>query len=76
MSRSPTEYLRHILDEADFLTEQSVGLTEEVFLTDEALKRAVVRSLEVIGEATKNLPDDFRAKHLEVPWRSLAGRST
>lgn len=73
MSRSETEYLRHILDEAHYLAETSEGLSEERFQNDETLKRAFVRSLEIIGEATKNLSDDLRARHPDVEWRAMAG---
>lgn len=73
MSRSETEYLRHILDEALYLAETSEGLSEERFQNDETLKRAFVRSLEIIGEATKNLSDDLRARHPDVEWRAMAG---
>ncbi len=54
MSRSPDDYLQHILQETAYLLGDSRGLTQEVFLQDERLKRAFARSLEVIGEATKN----------------------
>lgn len=73
MSRSPADYLRHILDEIDFLLEQVEGLTKETFLRDETRKRAFVRSLEVIGEATKNLPVAVRERYDEIDWRAMAG---
>jgi len=73
MSSEPREYLQHILVEADYLIAQSVGLTWDRFSTDETLRRAFVRSLEVIGEATKKVPDDFRARYPSVEWRSMAG---
>jgi uncharacterized protein with HEPN domain len=47
-------------------------LTYERFAADETLRRAFVRSLEIIGEAVKNLPDEFRASHPEVAWRPIA----
>lgn len=53
MSISAQAYLRHIISEAQFLAERIAGLDKDVFLQDETLKRAFVRSLEVIGEATK-----------------------
>ena len=53
MSFEPREYLRHILTEADYLVETGQDLTLERFQGDATLQRAFVRSLEVIGEATK-----------------------
>ncbi|MEK6408252.1 MAG: HepT-like ribonuclease domain-containing protein [Acidobacteriota bacterium] len=73
MSISPVEYLRHILDETDFLTNRFARVSKEDFLTDETLKRAAVRSLEIIGEAVKKLPDDFRNRYIAVDWRAIAG---
>lgn len=73
MSRSPIEYLRHILDEAAYLMSETQGLDKDEFMRDETRKRAFVRSLEVVGEAVKNVPDDFRQKHSHVEWRALAG---
>jgi uncharacterized protein with HEPN domain len=73
MSRSETEYLRHIQDEAHYLAEASREVSWDEFSSDETLKRAFVRSIEVIGEATKNLSDDFRDRYPEVEWRSMAG---
>jgi len=73
MSFEPRDYLRHILVEADYLIGRSAGLSFEAFATDETLRRAFVRSLEIIGEATKKVPDAFRASHPAVEWRSMAG---
>ena len=73
MSRRTSDYLRHILDETAYLRSVSQGLKREQFLTDGTLKRACVRSLEIIGEAVKNLPADFRQDHCEIEWRLLAG---
>ena len=65
--------LHHILVEADYLIGRSEGLSFEVFVADETLRRAFVRSLEIIGEAAKKVPDDFRATYSEVEWRAMAG---
>lgn len=73
MSRSETEYLRHILEEARYLTDASRERSWEQFSEDETLKRAFVRSIEVIGEATKNLSTELRNRYPEVEWRSMAG---
>jgi uncharacterized protein with HEPN domain len=52
MSHSPEDYLQHIWDETEYLFQSSQNLSKEDFLKDETLKRAYIRSLEVIGEAT------------------------
>jgi len=73
MSKSPVEYLRHILDELDYLAETSAGLGEPDFAKNLTLQKAFVRSLEIIGEAVKNLPEDFKVKYSQVNWKSYAG---
>ncbi len=73
MSSLPTEYLRHMLAEANYIVEQSADLERHEFLADETLKRAFVRSLEIIGEAAKHVPDDFRTQQPQLEWRAMAG---
>ena len=73
MPKSPLERLRHIRDECAYLTKRTDGLTQDEFLASEDLKRAFVRSLEIIGEATKQVPQQFREEHPDLPWRLMAG---
>lgn len=73
MSPSGREYLHHIRDEAEYLLNAAEGLSKESFLRDETLKRAFVRSLEIIGEATKKVPEPVRKSFPEVDWRAMAG---
>lgn len=73
MSFEPLDYLRHILVEVDYLLATRSDLTFEVFSSDETLHRAFVRSLEIIGEAAKKVPNDFRKEHTEIDWRAMAG---
>jgi uncharacterized protein with HEPN domain len=74
MSKEPVEYLKHIRDENLYiLSITSKGITKEEFLNDETLKRSVVRSLEIIGEATKKIPADFKIKWNNVKWKEMAG---
>ena len=73
MSRSSLEYLRHILDETIYLSHQTSGLSKKEFLQDETLRRAFVRSIEIIGEATKQVPEDIRKKYPHIQWRAMAG---
>lgn len=67
------EYLKHIRDECEFLIEKSEGLTREKFVDDETLKRAFVRSLEIIGEATKKISNEFKQKYPDLNWKEMAG---
>ena len=73
MSRSVREYLQHILDETNYLLNETQGLDKHTFLRNETLKRAFVRSLEIIGEAAKQIPDDLRRQHPQIEWRAIAG---
>jgi len=73
MSLDPLDYLRHILDEAEYLMDRTQGLAKEDFIEDDTLKRAFVRSLEIIGEAVKRIPDEIRNKYAEIEWKAIAG---
>ncbi|MBU2544787.1 DUF86 domain-containing protein, partial [Patescibacteria group bacterium] len=48
-------------------------LSEDQFMHDEVLQRAFTRSLEIIGEAVKNIPDEYKLSHVEIDWKSFAG---
>jgi uncharacterized protein with HEPN domain len=66
-------FLRHILEEVDFLIAESKGLAFEQFVKNDVLKRASVRSLEVIGEAVKNLSGSVKQKCPYIDWKKFAG---
>ncbi|MBW3571110.1 MAG: DUF86 domain-containing protein [Gemmatimonadetes bacterium] len=72
MSFQPFDYLRHILTEAEFLLDAAGNVTEHGFLEDGALRRAFVRSFEIIGEAAKKVPEDLRKRHPQVHWSDMA----
>lgn len=73
MSRSMREYFQHILNETAYILQNSRDLEKSRFLQDETLKRAYVRSIEVIGEAMKQIPESFRQKYPATEWRAIAG---
>jgi uncharacterized protein with HEPN domain len=74
MYKDPLEYIRHILDECEFiLSVIGPDTNKTALLSDETLKRAVVRSLEIIGEASKQIPVDFKLKWGFVNWKNMAG---
>ena len=49
------------------------GVTRENFIESALIQDAVIRRIEIIGEATKNISMEFRSKHPDIPWRSMAG---
>jgi len=73
MSKQSVEYLRHIADECQFILSTTAGITKDDLLENEVMKRAVVRSLEIIGEACKKIPVDFKLKWNTISWKNMAG---
>ena len=73
MQHSSLEYVRHILDETEYLASQSKDLDKERFLKDDTLKRAFVRSVEIIGEASKKISGELKERYPSIEWRSITG---
>ncbi|MFZ3044944.1 MAG: DUF86 domain-containing protein [Desulfatirhabdiaceae bacterium] len=73
MSLSPHEYIRHILDEIDYILTQISDTDYDAFIRNQTLKRAFVRSIEVIGEASKKLPEDIKKMQPDIEWRKVTG---
>ena len=63
--------LRHMLDAADKIIEFTHGLSTDAFRADEKLQLAVVRLLEITGEAANGISDAFKEQHLEIPWMRI-----
>lgn len=62
-----------MLDEIDYISSQTAALTFETFNQNATLKRAFVRSIEIIGEAAKKIPADVRDKQPQIDWRKITG---
>jgi len=71
--RNITDYLNDILQYSKDVLEFTKDLSSEKFKNDKKTIYAVVRSLEIIGEAARKIPTDFRRRHPEIPWRDIAG---
>lgn len=71
--KSDEIFIHHILDEINFLLQQTQDMTYEQFLENEIIKRASARSFEIIGEAAKNISADFKKKYREIDWKGMAG---
>lgn len=69
--REIKDYFNDILKECRYLIERTNTCNYDQFLKNEDLPRAFVRSLEVIGEAVKNIPQEIREKYKEVEWREI-----
>jgi uncharacterized protein with HEPN domain len=66
-------YLHHILDAIQRIERHLTGVSREGFFESELLQDAVVRQLEIVGEAARNLPEDFRLEHPQVSWSQIVG---
>lgn len=71
--KDPKIFLEHILESIDEIEKNINGMSEVKFSRLTTIQDAVVRRLEIIGEAVRNIPDSFRKKHAKIPWKKIAG---
>lgn len=73
MPRDYRVFLDDILEATRKVLEYTAGFSYEQFFTDRKTVEAVVWNLQIIGEAAKNIPEEIRSRHPNVPWRDMAG---
>jgi uncharacterized protein with HEPN domain len=73
MKKNPIIYIEHISVCISRIKAYTDGIDEDGFLKNNLIQDAVIRNFEIIGEATKKLNDDFRAKYSEIEWKKIAG---
>lgn len=73
MAKDPKIFLTHILESIALVEQYTQGKTKEYFYDSIPLQDQVMRRIEIIGEAVRNLPESFTRAHPEIPWRRIAG---
>jgi len=73
MKRDETVYLQHILDAIAKVEEYLEGIDEETFNQRTLIQDGVIRQIQIIGEAVKQLPGELRDKYPAIPWQDIAG---
>ncbi|MCF8357561.1 MAG: DUF86 domain-containing protein [Prolixibacteraceae bacterium] len=73
MEKDDFVYIEHILDSISKIEKYTGSINASEFVDNELIQDAVIRNFEIIGEATKNISNDFREKNSDIPWKKMAG---
>ena len=73
MTRDISDYINDILNECDYLISRTQYRSFDEFQQSEDLKKAFVRSLEIIGEASKKIPDKIKSEYPQIKWKNISG---
>ncbi len=73
MKKDPLIFLKHIMKCIELIEKYTKNLTERKFLENTKTQDAVIRRIEVIGEASKNIPQSVKNNYPGIPWRKIAG---
>lgn len=71
MKKDPTVFLKHVLECINLIEKYSKNLSKEDFKSNIELQDAIIRRLEIIGEATRNLPDEFKSNYSDIQWKQI-----
>ena len=72
MKKDPGVLLKHILESAEYIERYVGEISKKEFLKSVQIQDSVIRRLEIIGEAIRNLPEKLKKKYPSVPWREIA----
>lgn len=73
MKRDIGLFIEDILKSMNNINEFTKGVNKERFSKDNLRQSAIIRQLEIIGEAVKNIPNSFKEKYPKIPWKDIAG---
>lgn len=73
MKKDATTFIEHILGCIELIEKYTGNKTEDDFFDSIQLQDAVIRRIEIIGEAVKNIPDEIKTEYPEIPWKEIAG---
>ncbi|MGB2896122.1 MAG: DUF86 domain-containing protein [Anaerolineales bacterium] len=73
VEREYRDFIVDMIEAADMVASFIQGMNKEQFLADKKTQFAVVRALEIIGEAAKKVPDSIRSRYPDLPWREISG---
>jgi uncharacterized protein with HEPN domain len=73
MIKDPYIFIEHINKSIEKIESFLIGVEKEKFLKDDLIQSAVIRKLEIIGEAAKNLPQSFTKKYPDISWKEIVG---
>ena len=73
MSKRDLNYLKDIKIAIDSIEKFIEGMTYDQFESDDKTSSAVIRKFEIIGEATKKIPNNIKEKYSQIPWKEIAG---
>ena len=73
MTKDVNVFIEHILESISLIEAYTARITKEDFLKSPQTQDAVLRRLEIIGEASKKIPTALKEQHSDIPWREIAG---